>query len=289
MTPDTLPVSRMLRRIQASRESLTPPTVLDRYSRCISIGPRNRTRRGQKVGMEMPREFCCSCVFDFTSKTSEYTKENVDRSVRRCRCRIARGDCPGHSAKPTGHNSLLYRKYLSATERNSDSYLAQSRSIIHGAHLVGLGQRALVHEPGHESYWRGIGDIATAMGTSVSKVGLPTVQSPQAGTCSCVLCERGREVPHSEGGRTVASATTYLPVPLLRRPRCVFVQCQSLHLQGRHRLDRPMRHPILIPHDLADSSKEQPLFRAAFRVGLFLSHRHTIHLLPSHRKVPRTI
>src|SRR6266850_3562703 len=289
MTHNTLPVSHMPTRIQASWESLTSPTVLDRCSLCISIGPRIRTSRGRQVGMGMPTECFCSCVFAFTFNTSEYTKENVDWSVLRCRCRIARGDCPRHSAKPTGHNSLLSRKYLSATEWNPDSYLAQSRSVIHAAYLVRLGQRALVHEPGHQSYLRGISDIATAVGTSVSKVGLPRVQPSQAGTYSCILCERGREVPPSEAGRSVASATSYLPFPLPRRPRCLFVQCQPVHLQGRDRLGRPMRRPILIPHDLADSSKEQPLFRAAFRVGLFLSHRHTIHLLPSHRKVPRII
>ena len=192
MTATTLPVPRRPNRNKASRESPTSPTVLDRYFLCISIGPRKRTRRGQKVGKVMLTECLSSWVFALTSNASKYNKENVDRSILRCRCRIARGDRPGYSAKPAGHNSLLSRKYLSATEWHPGSLFAQSCSAIQPAYLGRLGQRPLVHEPGYQSYLRRIGDVATAVVASVSKGGLPTVQPSQASPYSRILFERSR-------------------------------------------------------------------------------------------------
>jgi hypothetical protein len=92
-----------------------------------------------------------------------YNLENVDWFILCCRCGIARGHHPGYSAKLTGHIGLLSRKHLSATKWDPGSHLAQSLSVIHPSYFGPLGQRALVYEPGYQSYLRRPSDVATAV------------------------------------------------------------------------------------------------------------------------------
>ena len=140
-----------------------------------------------------------------TSHIFAYNIKNADRSILCCRRSVARGDHPRYSSEPAGHLSILSRNHLSATcpvEWHSNLHpilLVQPCRIIHTACLGRLGQWALVHELGHQHYLRRIGDVATAMGTSLSQSGLPTIQSPQASANSCILQEGCRGVAPSVG------------------------------------------------------------------------------------------
>jgi hypothetical protein len=131
-----------------------------------------------------------------TSHPSAYNQEIIECSTLCCGRGIAHVVCPEHSAEPTAHLSLLSRTYLSATIYPTEwvpSFhpieLVQPHRAIHSAHVGRLGQRALVHESGHESYLRHIGDIGTAVGASLSNGRLPTFKllPPQESTYPCIL------------------------------------------------------------------------------------------------------
>ena len=228
-----------------------------------------------------------------TPHTSAYNLRIVDGSILCCGRCIARSVRPKSSAEPASHFKLLSRTSLSgrisATEWIQTSHpveLDRPHRAIHTAFLERLGQRALVLESGHESDLRPTVDFATAVGASISKGRLSTLQPLQESTYSCVLQERCREAAISMDDRIVTDAAPYLPFPLLCRPFCVLVYCQSHHFQGRDRLDRDMRHFIRMPHDLADLSQGQPLYCTTFHIGLILSHRHTLSSLPTSSQLP---
>ena len=117
--------------------------------------------------------------------------KTVDRFVLCCRCGVARGVCPFNSAELARLFGLLSRTYLPATfpvvERHHPVVLVRSRCTVHCAYMGRLGQLALVLEPGYQLDLRPIGNVASAMGASVSKGRLPAVQPPQASTYSCIL------------------------------------------------------------------------------------------------------
>jgi hypothetical protein len=129
-----------------------------------------------------------------TSLTSAYNLEILECSTLYCGRSIAHVVCPEHSAEPAGHLSFLSRTYLSAlfypTEWVPSFHpveLVQPQRAIHSAIVGRLDQWALVHESGHESDLRHIGDFGTAVGASLSNGGLPTLLPPQESTYPYVL------------------------------------------------------------------------------------------------------
>ena len=168
-----------------------------------------------------------------TSHTSAYNIETVDRSILCRGCSITRIVRPEYSAEFAGHLILLSRAYLSATfyptkwiPGSHPVELVRPYPTFHTTYVGRFGQRALVHEPCHQSDLRPIGDIATAVGASLSQgclPRLPTLQPPQAGTYSCLLQARCRQAAYSPDGRSITGTTPYLPFPLLCRPFCVLV------------------------------------------------------------------
>ena len=133
-----------------------------------------------------------------TSHTSAYDVETVDRSILCSGRGIACIVRPEYSAESTEHLKFLSCTYLPATFYYSARWLSASHSAefvqpyraILSAYVGRLGQRALVLKSGHQSDLRPIGDIATAVGTSLSKgclPRLPTLQPPQASTYSCIF------------------------------------------------------------------------------------------------------
>jgi hypothetical protein len=228
-----------------------------------------------------------------TTHTSAYNLDIVDWSFFGHRCGITRIIRPKYSAQPAGHLIILSRTYLSAIiypiEWISASYplkLDRSYRAIRSAYIWRLGQRALVLKSRHESDVWPVGDIVTAVGAALSKGRPPLLQPLQASTNSRILQARSRESPYSLDRRSVASATPYLPFSLLCWPFRVLVYYSSHYFQDSDRLDRCMRSFIRNPHVIADHSQGQPLLRTTFFLGLFLSHWHTISLLPSTSEVP---
>ena len=231
--------------------------------------------------------------FQTTPHPSAYNLRIIDRSILCCGRSIACSVRPESSAEPAGHLKFLSRTSLSSRVSAIEWVptfhpveLDRPHRAIHTAFLERLGQRALVLESGHESDLRPTVDIVTAMGASISKGRLPTLQPLQESTHSCVLQERCREAAISLDDRIFTDAAPYLPFPLLCRPFCVLVQCQSHYFQGRDRLDRDMRHPIRMAYDLADLLQGQPLYCTTFHIGFILSHRHTLFLLPTSSEFP---
>ena len=110
-----------------------------------------------------------------TSHTSGYDLEIIDWSILCCSRGIARSVRPEYSAKPAGHLSVLSCAYLSArfyaTKRVPSSHpveLVRPQRTIHSTYAERLGQRALVLEPDHQSDLCHVGDIAAAVGASLS-------------------------------------------------------------------------------------------------------------------------
>jgi hypothetical protein len=108
------------------------------------------------------------------SHTSAYNLEIVDWSLL-CRGRsIAGSICPGYSAELAGHLSFLSRTYLSAIFYPAEwvptfhsFQLVRPHRAFFSAYIECLGKRTLVFESCHQSVLRPIGDIATAVGTSL--------------------------------------------------------------------------------------------------------------------------
>ena len=129
-----------------------------------------------------------------TSHTSAYNLEIVDWCFLCYGRGFACNDCPEYSAESAVHLSLLSRTYLSATFYSTEWVpgshpveLVQPHRAIHSTQVGRLGQWALVLESGHQSDLRPIGDIGTAVGASLSKGSLPSLQPPQESTHSCIL------------------------------------------------------------------------------------------------------
>jgi len=109
-----------------------------------------------------------------TSHTSAYNLQIVGWSLL-CRGRsIACSDYPGYSAELAGHLSLLSRTYLSAIFHTAEWVptfhpftLVRPRPALFPAYIGYLGKRTLDFESCHQSVLRPIGDIATAVGTSL--------------------------------------------------------------------------------------------------------------------------
>jgi hypothetical protein len=142
-----------------------------------------------------------------TSHTSAHNLETVDWSILCRGCSITRIVRPEYSAELAGHVIFLSRAYLSATfyptkwiPGSHPVELVRPYPTFHTTYVGHLGQRALVHEPCHQPDLRPIGDIATAVGASLSKGCLPTLQPSQAGTYSCLLQARCRQAAYSLDG-----------------------------------------------------------------------------------------
>ena len=117
-----------------------------------------------------------------TFHTSASNLEIVDWSLL-CRGRsIACSIYLGYSAELAGHLSFLSRTYLSAIFHPTEwvptfhplEVVRPHRAIL-SASVGCLGQRTLVFESRHQFDLRPIGDIATAVGTSLRKGCLPTL------------------------------------------------------------------------------------------------------------------
>ena len=129
-----------------------------------------------------------------TSHTSSYNLETVDRSILCRGCSITRIVRPEYSAELAGCFIFLSRAYLSATfyptkwiPTSHPVELVRPYPTVYTTYVGRLGQRALVHEPCRQSDLRPIGNIVTAVGASLSEGCLPTLQSPQTSTYSCLL------------------------------------------------------------------------------------------------------
>ena len=103
-----------------------------------------------------------------------YNLEIVDWSFLCRGCSIACSVDPGYSAELAGHLSFLSRTYLSAifypagwvpTFHSFD--LVRPEQTLFSPQIEYLGKRALVFESHHQSVLRSIGDVATAVGTSL--------------------------------------------------------------------------------------------------------------------------
>ena len=144
----------------------------------------------------MPMEYLFSWVFTLPPTLLHIT-ENVDWFIFCRRCSIARYYHPRHSTELTGHLGLLSSNYFSAScpvdwhPNFHPVHLVQPSRVIHRTYLGRLGQWPLVLEFNHQYYLRCFGDIATAMGASLSKGCLPTIQPSQTSAPSCILCKRG--------------------------------------------------------------------------------------------------
>ena len=111
-----------------------------------------------------------------TSHTSVYKLEIaiVDWCLL-CRGRsIAYSVYPGYSAELAGHLSFLSRTYLSAIFHTAEwvptfhSFNpARPHRAFFSTYIERLGKQTLVFESCHQSVLRPIGDIATAVGTSL--------------------------------------------------------------------------------------------------------------------------
>ena len=225
--------------------------------------------------------------------TSVYNLEVVEWSLLCCGRDITLIIRPNYSAQPAGHLVFLSRTFISAiiypTKWVSTSHplkFDRPCRAIRSAYMGRLGQRALVFKSRHQFDVWSIGDIVTAVGAALSQGCPPTLQPPQASTYSCVLQARCREAAYSLGSRSTSNAAPYIHFPLLCWPFRVSVWCSHHYFQGSDYLDRCMCRFIHNTHVLADHSQGQPLFRTTFFLVLFLSHRHTISLIPSSSAVP---
>jgi hypothetical protein len=168
-----------------------------------------------------------------TSHSFSHNLESIDWFILCCRCSIARSDPPRYSTEFAGRLNLLLGTNLSATnfpiEWIQNFHPVESvRSLpaIHPPCSSCMGQWALVPEPAYQSYLRPTGDVATAVGTSLSNRCPPTVPAaPQASTYPCILCARRRKLAHFVDGRSLTNVTPYLPFSLLRRSLRVLVRC----------------------------------------------------------------
>ena len=125
-----------------------------------------------------------------TSHVFAYDVQIVDWSILRCGRGIARSFNPEYCAKPAKRLPFLSCTHLSATERDARPHPVEHtrpHREIRSAYVGRLGQRTLVLESGRQSDLCPIIDIATAVGASLSKGCLSTLQAPQASTHSSIL------------------------------------------------------------------------------------------------------
>jgi len=109
-----------------------------------------------------------------TSHTSAYNLEIVDWSILCRGCGIACSVYLGYSAELAGRLSFLSRTYLSAIFYPAEwvptfhSFnLVRPHQAFFSAYIECLGKRTLVFESRRQSVLRPIGDITTAVGTSL--------------------------------------------------------------------------------------------------------------------------
>ena len=109
-----------------------------------------------------------------TSHTSAYNLEIIDWSILCRGCGIACSVYPGYSAELAGHLSFLSRTYPSAIFYPAEwvptfhSFnLVRPHQAFFSAYIECLGKRTLVFESRHQYVLRSIGDITTAVGTSL--------------------------------------------------------------------------------------------------------------------------
>jgi hypothetical protein len=153
----------------------------------------------------------------------------VDWSILRCCCIVNLSVDSGPPAKPTGHFQFLPCEYLSGYNQPKYTQYFEFSSCfpspILSTKLCCLGQCALVLELGDQPNLRSACDLSIAMGAKIPQGHSLALQSTQASPNSCVLCRRCREVSPSVGGRNIAHASSHFPVPILRRPGCLFMEC----------------------------------------------------------------
>ena len=111
-----------------------------------------------------------------------------------------------------------------------------------------LGQRALVHELGDQPYLCPPCNVPAAMGTTISQDHSVAIQSSQESTYPSVLFRRRRQVSPAMDRRCTAHSSPRFPVPVLRRPCCVPLQCQSHDLQIGVIVGRPLRGSLRMHH-----------------------------------------
>lgn len=138
-------------------------------------------------------------ILVFVGHTISYTPyvHNVECADRCILCYgrgISRNGHPKYSAELAGHLRLLSCKYLPASfypTKWVPSFhpvdIFRPHRAIYTAYNSRLGQCAFFLESCHQSDLCPIGDIGTAVGASLSKGCLPTLQPPQASTSSCIL------------------------------------------------------------------------------------------------------
>ena len=222
-------------------------------SRCIWKWRPRRTRRWLRTGKRMPMASLYSCVS--SNLVLHINSMVVDWSIFRC-CRILDLSVDsGHSTKPTGHVQFLPRQYISGYD--------QPKCIRHSTHFptpilstksCSLGECTVVHDLGYQPYLCPASDPSAAMGTKIPQSHAVTLQSTQASTDPFVLFRRRREVSPTLGSRNIAHASPHLPVPVLRRPRCVPMQCQYDGFQVGIVMGRRLHGSVWLHHADADLS-----------------------------------
>ena len=163
------------------------------------------------------------------------TQMVIDWSILRCGCNLDLRVDSGPSAEFTRHFQLLPCQHLPDYCRPKwVQHLAFPPcfpSPILSTKLCHLGERSLVLEPGDKPYMCSACNLPAAMGTKISKGHPVALQFTQASTNSCVLRRRRREASPSMGGRNLAHASSHFPLPVLRRPCRVPMQCEYYDFQ----------------------------------------------------------
>ena len=176
----------------------------------------------------------------------------IDWSIlRRCRNVHLHID-PRSSTEPPGHVQLLPREYLSRYDQSKRTQRLEFPpffpTTILSTEPRSLGKRTLVLKPRDQPYMCPPCNVATAMGATISQDHSVALRSTQASKDPRVLFRRRREVSPAMGRRCLAHASPHLPLPFLRRPRCLPLQRQSHDLQVSVIVGRPLRGSIRVHH-----------------------------------------
>ena len=173
----------------------------------------------------------------------------IDWSILCCCCIVNFSVDSGHPTEPTEHLQFLPREYLSGYDQSKCfEFPPYFPTPILSAKLRSLGQRALVLEFGDKTYLCSACNVAAAMGTKIPQGHSDALQSTQACTDPFVLCRRRRELSPSMGSRNIADACPHFPVPVLRRPGCVPIQCQYDDFQVTAVVGRRLHGPVWMYH-----------------------------------------
>ena len=129
----------------------------------------------------------------------------VDWSIFCRSCRTPFSDYRGPETKQSGYLRILSREHLSGSRRpecNTRFHPLPFRQTtpVLSSEICHLGEFTLVLEPGNGPQLCAVGDIVASMGAPIySHDSTRTVQSREASTNACILCEWGGQDAYSVG------------------------------------------------------------------------------------------